>query len=80
MHFHIFCVQDMDTQYRCYHCKVKFGDGDSTVRHCLEVHPEKNISILKPIIVDGRVKYKSVHFSLSGTDVLCTPTKCHMMT
>ena len=59
---------------------MKHPDGEATVRHCLQEHKNKQVSILRPVVVGGRVKYQSVHFNMNTSDVTCDPQKVNYNT
>ena len=51
--------------FRCYHChSVKSIDVNGLVEHAVEAHPDKDFSLLKPIVQDGKSKYQSMHYHI----------------
>ena len=55
------------------------GAEEETVKHCLRYHPDKTVSVLRPLSDDaGRVRYRAVHFGISAEDVSVTPSKIHV--
>lgn len=46
-----------------------------TLQHCLQEHPEKEVSMLKPEKVQGKIKHRAVHFKLSKEELLMSPSK-----
>jgi hypothetical protein len=51
--------------FRCYYCHhVKAENVEDIIDHSITTHPEKSISILQSYLVNGRTKYKSLHYNL----------------
>ena len=55
--------------------KIKCTDAESAIQHCLTNHKDSKVSILEPVVVDGRTKFRSRHFDFSSPDITCTPSK-----
>ena len=47
------------------------GTATETVNHCIQEHPTKDICVLKPVYMENRTRYTSIHFQINSADIDC---------